>query len=398
MTEEISTRSWGSRIKDAFIGIFAGILLIIGSFVLTFWNEGHGLHRAQSLIEAQRVLISVPDAPVDNKNNLRVVYFSGLATTKDILTDSFLGIKENAIGLTRTVEMYQWKEYTETKTESQMGGSEKTTKTYNYKKIWSQKLLDSSSFNDQAGHQNPAAMPVESQQQYAQTVTVGDFLLPQSLIGEISETSPVNLSKVNLSAIQKQINKPVHYVNNQLYGGADYQNPQIGDLRIKATAVLPQTVSIIGQQTGNTLQPYMAKAGQEVILLTSGQESPDQMIHDALVENRIITWILRLVSLLAMVAGFSLILKPLVVLADVLPLLGSIMGFGTGLIAFVCGFVLWSIATAIAWFAIRPLWSLGIILVAVVVSYLFIVRRRQTQALNKTTQPAEADIKDNPSK
>ncbi len=128
MTEEISTRSWGSRIKDAFVGIFAGILLIIGSFVLTFWNEGHGLHMAQSLVEAQRVLISVPNAPIDNKNNLRVIYFSGLATTNDILTDAFLNIRENAIGLTRTVEMYQWKEYTETKTESQMGGSEKQRK------------------------------------------------------------------------------------------------------------------------------------------------------------------------------------------------------------------------------------------------------------------------------
>lgn len=386
MTEETSTRSWGSRIKDAFVGIFVGILLIIGSFVLTFWNEGHGLHLAQSLVEAQRVLISVPNAPIDNKNNLRVVYFNGLATTKDILTDSFLDIKENAIDLTRTVEMYQWKEYTETKTESQMGGSEKTTKTYNYKKVWSQKVLDSSQYKDQTGHENPAAMPVESQQQYAQTVTVGDFSLPQSLISEISKTSPVDLSKVNLTAIQKKINKPVHYVNNQLYGGDNYQTPQIGDLRIKATVVLPQTVSIIGQQTGNTVQPYMAKAGQAVILLTSGQESPEQMIHDALVENRIITWILRLVSLLAMIGGFSMLLKPLVVLADVLPILGNIVGFGTGLIAFVCGFILWAIATAIAWFAIRPFWSLGIILVAVVISYFFIMRRRQTKELNQTPQ------------
>nr|WP_232220286.1 TMEM43 family protein [Legionella tunisiensis] len=255
-------------------------------------------------------------------------------------------------------------------------------------------MLDSSSFKDQTGHQNPAAMPVESQQQYAQTVTVGDFFLPPSLISEISGTTPVNLSKVNLTALQKKINKPVHYVNNQLYGGEDYQNPQIGDLRIKATAVLPQTVSVIAQQTGNTLQPYMAKAGQDVILLASGQESPDQMIHDALVENRTITWILRLVSLLAMVAGFSLLLRPLVVLADVLPILGNIVGFGTGLIAFVCGFILWSIATAIAWFAIRPFWSLGIIIVAVVVSYLFIMRRRQTKELNKTVQSTDADIKD----
>lgn len=385
MAEDIVIKSWGSRIKDAFIGIFVGIALIVGAIVLAFWNERHGLHTAQSLVEAQRVLITVPNAPINPKNDLQVVYFSGLATTKDILKDPVLGLSENAIGMNRKVEMYQWKQNQETKTESQLGGSEKQVTTYTYKQVWSTRLLDSSEYKEQAGHQNPAAMPIESLHQYASNVTVGDFLLPSSLVTQISETQPIDLEKVNTTSLQNKINKPVRYINNQLYGGENYQTPQIGDIRITATATPPQTVSIIGQQTGNTLQEYMAKAGQPVLLLDGGQVSSEQMIQDALTENRLITWLLRGISLLMMVIGFSLMLRPIVVLADVIPILGSIAGFGTGLIAFICGFILWTLVTAIAWFAIRPLWSIGLLVICGVVIYFLYKKRKAKQQL--ITQP-----------
>lgn len=380
MPEEITTKSWGSRIKDAFLGIVGGILLIVGAIILAFWNESHGLHTAQSLAEAQRILISVPNSPINPQNNLHVVYLNGLATTKDILSDPALGISQNAIGLHRRVEMYQWKQNQETKTESQLGGSEKQTTTYTYQKIWSTRLIDSNQFKYQENHGNPAAMPIESKQWYANTVTVGDFQLPFELVTKISDTQPVDLEKVNTTALQNKLDTPIRYINNQLYGGKDYKNPQIGDIRISLTATLPQTVSIIGQQTGNTLQAYMAKAGQPVLLLVSGQQSPEQMIQEALTENRLFTWILRGLSLLMMVAGFSLILKPIVVLADVIPILGSIAGFGTGLIAFICGFVLWAVVTAIAWFAIRPWWSAGLLVVSFAFIY-FLYKKRKSQQL-----------------
>ncbi|OCH99018.1 hypothetical protein A8135_09730 [Legionella jamestowniensis] len=390
MPEEIVTKSWGSRIKDAFLGVVGGILLIVAAIILAFWNESHGLHTAQSLREAQRILISVPNAPVNPQNNLRVVYTSGLATTKDILSDPLLGISQNAIGLHRRVEMYQWKQNQETKTESQLGGSEKQTTTYTYQKVWSTRLIDSTKFKYQENHNNPAAMPIESMQWYAKTVTVGEFQLPFDLVTKISETQALDLEKVNTTALQNKLDIPVRYINNQLYGGKDYKNPQIGDVRISLIATLPQTVSIIGQQTGNTLQAYMAKAGQPVLLLVSGQQSPEQMIQEALTENRLFTWILRGVSLLMMIAGFSLMLKPIVVLADVVPVLGSIAGFGTGLIAFICGLVLWTIVTAIAWFAIRPWWSAGLLFVSFAFIY-FLYRRRKSQQLAATPQ-ASGDI------
>jgi hypothetical protein len=375
VTEEITTRSWFSRLKDALIGILIGIGLIIGAVVLIFWNEKHSLHTAQSLAQAQKIVISVPSSPINQENNLKVVYLNGQATTQDQLSDTQLGVTVTAISLKRKVEMYQWQEKTETKTESQLGGSEKQTKTYTYSKVWSGSLINSVNFRDPEGHQNPAAMPIQSQTQYAPQVTLGDFTLPETLITQIDVSQPVDLSKVNKESLHTDLNKPVTLMNDELYLGKDAQNPQTGDLRISLSAVYPQDVSIIAQQTGNTLQAYLAPAGESVMLLSTGIHSPEQMIAEAQSENKMITWILRLVSFILLFAGFGLVLNPLVVLADVIPFLGSIVNYGTGFIAFLCGLCVWIVATAIAWFVTRPLLSVGLIAIAAIVSYLLIKMR-----------------------
>lgn len=375
--QEINQQSWGSRIVSSFFGILIGFLLIIGSFVLIFWNEGHGLHTAKSLQQTLQVVIIVPNKPIQPENNLKVVSVSGLATTEEILRDPLLGISDKAIKLFRTVEMYQWKENVETRTEKQMGGSEKTIKTYSYEPVWSEKQIDSHKFKDQTNHQNPATMILKSQHQYAVKVTVGDFYLPPDLINLISGATPVNLSSTNTASLQAKLNKPVQHTDEGLYCGADPQSPQIGDLRIRVEEILPQTVTIIAQQVGNTFQPYIAPAGGSVILLGMGMQSPQQLIHQTEVENQMFTWVLRLISLIVMIIGVSLILKPLSVLADVLPFLGNIVGAATGFVAFLIGLILWALATAIAWFAVRPLGAIGLIILVIAVCY-FVYKRHKS--------------------
>lgn len=387
MAEEITNISWGTRIKDAFIGILVGIGLIIAAIVLIFWNERHSLHTAQSLQQAQNTLISVPISPVNSDNNLKVIYLSGLATTQDKLTDSLLNVTVNAINLDRSVQMYQWEEKKETKTESQMGGSQKQTTTYSYVKTWSPSLIDSTHFKSPEGHQNPTSMPVQSQKQFAKTVTIGDFSIPQDLVAQIDDSKQIDLAQVNKDALRNQFNKPVTLAGNELYLGQDSQTPQPGDIRINLTAVYPQVVSIIAQQTGTTLQAYQAPAGESVLLLSSGQHSPTEMIMEAQSQNKMIAWLLRLASFLMLMGGFSLILKPLVVLADVLPFLGSIVGFGTGFVAFICGLSVWIIATAIAWFTSRPLLSVALIAGGAIVGFVLIkMRGKKTSGLEKDVQ------------
>lgn len=383
MGQEVTTNSWGSRIVGAFWGVLIGIALIVGSLFLIFWNEGNGLHTAQSLHQAQEVLVHVPIAPIDAANNLRVVHFSGLAEPHAQLHDSLLGIDVKAIKLARQVEMYQWKEETDTQTESQVGGSEKQVKTYSYKQVWSDSFIDSSEFHEQTGHQNPSRMSINSKEEVASLVTVGDYHLSKDLIAQVDGYVPLDISQVNIDALHKKLNRPVLLDGNNFYVGTDPELPKIGDMRLSLTQIVPQVVSVIAQQNGHALQAFNAPAGREVSLLAMGEVSSGQMILDAESANKILTWILRVVSLAMGIFGFIFVLRPLSVLADVIPFLGSIVGLGTGLIGFVCGVGLWATVTAIAWFTVRPLWSIALIAIVVAVFYALYHRKKQTQVSSK---------------
>jgi len=386
MVQITTTKSWGSRLVGALMGVFVGLAMIIGSFILIFWNEGHGLHTAQSLQEALKVVITVPAAPVDEKNNHHVVYFTGLATTSDTLRDELFGVSENAINLKRNIEMYQWKENVETTTQNKLGGGEEEVKTYSYVPLWSSTVINSSAFKEPEQHKNPESMPVKSKEQTAKIVTVGDFRLPPDLVSQMSGATPIDLKDANLEALSKQFGKPVKHTEDGLYVGESEEAPKIGDLRVTMAVILPQNVSIIAEQTDSTLQPYQAHAGQTVSLLEMGAQSPQLMIDDALSSNALIMWILRAVALFCMMIGLGLIMAPVVVLADFVPFFGSLVGFGTGLIAFAGGLILWSVALAIAWFVVRPLWSLGIIVIAVMIGWFVLSRKHKSiTAANKLT-------------
>jgi len=66
------------------------------------------------------------------------------------------------------------------------------------------------------------------------------------------------------------------------------------------------------------------------------------------------TWGIRAGGALLMMIGFGMILAPFRVLADVVPLFGSIVGAGTGLIGLILTAILAPLTIAIAWFAYRP--------------------------------------------
>ena len=356
------TKSWGSRIISALWGVLLGVVLIVGAIYLVLWNEGRGLHVAQSYQQAHDLLVTVEAAPIQPSNDLLVVHLHGMATTNDVLRDKLLDVSRKAIELNRYVEMYQWQESKATTTEKKYGGSEQEVTTYSYRKGWSSGWIDSASFKEPE-RSNPSSMPIQSVTQYAKQVTVGDFSLPIDLITDISGEIPVELDKVDVDKLSKRLKKPVQQHGSGLYVGKNPNTPMIGDMRVTMTVVLPQTVSVIAQQVGTSLQPFMAPAGEVVSLIAMGEVTPDEMIHEAEVQNRAMTWLLRAGSLLLMVLGFSMIMRPVVVLADVVPFFGNVANVGVGFVALLLGFGCWTMVVAVAWFAVRPLWSVSFVVV-----------------------------------
>lgn len=367
MTDVQNTTSWGSRLKNAFVGLLLGVILILGSIYIIFWNESSELHTKKSLQQTENVLISVPDDPIDPNNNLAVIYFSGIAKTKEILSDHELGVDANAIRLSRHVEMYQWQENKKNESRNANLGSETTTTTYSYQKVWSPYLLNSDRYHDQSAHKNPNKIPLSSTTLQALKVSVGDFYLPSELINKISGDVGIDLTNVNVTPLQAKLKRPITHVGDALYVGNNPNLPQIGDLRITMTEVLPQTVSVIAQQTGATLQPYTAPSGRAIALLTMGKQTPQEMIRHTQFENQIQSWIIRVGTLISMIIGFLLILQPIVVFADIVPFFGTLAEFGTGLVAILCGLALWTVSTAFAWIAVRPLMAMILIIVVILV-------------------------------
>ena len=64
--------------------------------------------------------------------------------------------------------------------------------------------------------------------------------------------------------------------------------------------------------------------------------------------------------------GAFLVLRPLVVVADVVPLIGSVIGAGAGLVALAFTMVVAGCVIALAWFWYRPLIGFAVLVVGLV--------------------------------
>lgn len=383
MVEQTRHISWWQRIKESFKGILTGLVLIGVSIFLLFWNENHSIKTKRSLIEASKVLIETPDKPINPKNDEKVVYVKGFANTNEKLYDDLLDVTVNAINLDRQVEMYQWQEEQHTTTQSNMGGSQTQTTDYSYQKTWSRELINSSNFNDPHNHSNPKEMRVLPKNQYAKDVKLGDFRLPHELIIQMEDSQPIILGDTELIKIRKELREPAFIDKDMIYLGKNPETPEIGDIKISLSAIYPQKVSVIAVQIGTTFEPYIAKAGEEVMLLETGYISPKVMIENAIQKNKILTYWIRLVSLILMVIGFSLLFKPFVVIGDVFPMLGTLLGYGNGLFSILIGVSFWCILFSISWIAVRPLLALNI-LATFIAFFVFLYKmKKRSNKVNK---------------
>lgn len=357
---ETTTKSWGSRIVGSFMGIIVGIILFLGAFPLIFWNEGHSVNRIKTLNEGRGAVVALSSDTVDPAKNGALIHISGKATTTDNVADSVFGVQETALKLKRTVEMYQWKESSESKTVKNLGGSETTETTYTYEKTWSDGAIDSSNFKKPDGHQNPSSMPYESETFAAANITVGAFKLSEPFVSQINSYEDYSLSQQNLDAMDPTVKSDYALSGNSYFHG-DAANPQVGAVRISYGIIKPTDISAIGKQDAGAVQTYFTKNG-DISLLEMGNVSADSMFAAAESENKLITWLIRVGAFLCMWIGLSLILGPISVFGNVIPFVGNILGAGIGLVTGVVALVLTLVTVAIAWIVFRPL--IGIALLA----------------------------------
>jgi hypothetical protein len=369
---EVTRRGYGGRIKDSIKGILFGLILFFGSFVLIYWNESNTVKNYRTIAEARKVAVSLPTCEtLDSASDGKLVHVNGPATTEDILADEVFGVSLKAIGLRRIAEMYQWDEDVRTETKTNAGGSETTTKTYTYTKEWSSRLIDSSQFKQSAEHQNPTSMPYESESWTARDVALGAYTLSESLIAQISASEALPVSVDSLPAAIRDEFKPG---GEYLYRGASPSSPQIGDTRVRFLKIPEGPVSVVSQLAGNSFTSYTSKAGKSVNWLMHGLLTLKEMADTKKSEAVMLAWILRGVGLLCMYLGLVLFLRPIRVLADVLPIVGRIVGGGIGIVSFVIAFCLTVITICISWLTVRPLVAVPML---VAIGFIFYTLRKR---------------------
>lgn len=382
----VSNQSWFSRLGSAIKGVFIGIILFIVAFPVLFWNEGRSVKTYKSLKEGAGAVVEVSADTVDPANAGKLIHITGDAVTAAPVVDPDLKLSVEALKLIRDVEIYQWKESESTSTKKNTGGSTTKETKYSYDKSWVSSPIDSSSFKKPDGHTNTGTLPLSNKEIVANPITVGAFTLNQSLVGSISKKTPFKVEEMELPS---SLGENAKIANGSIYIGVDPSNPAIGDVRISFASVPPGPVSVVAQQVASTFEPYTAKKGGKPIHdLRQGTLSAAAMFEKLQSENKMKTWLMRLLGFALMGIGLSLVFKPLSVLADVIPFIGNIVGAGTSMISFLIAFCCSTVTIAIAWVVYRPI--LGVTLLVLAVGSIILVVTKLKGAKKAAEVPAQA--------
>jgi hypothetical protein len=371
-----SSTGWFGRIGGAIKGFFVGIILIIVSFPVLFLNEGRAVKTQKTLEEGQSSVVKVSGDAVDAKNDGKLVYVTGNATAEGVLFDDAFKVTSDALKLRRKVEFYQWKEDERTETKKKLGGGEEKITTYEYTKVWSDRPINSSNFHKSQEYKNPKPA-LETDEWVKKEIRLEAFTLSSALAGQINNFSALS-AKADAELPQEVAGKKLHKEGSGFYVGVDPATPAIGDLRVTHEVALPGPVSVIAVQSGNTFNPFTAKAGGTIEMLSTGTVTAESMFAEAHASNKILTWVLRLVGTLVMFIGFTLLFRPLSVLADVVPFIGNIVGVGTGFVALLLSVPLSLLTISVAWIVYRPLIGIPLAIVAVL-GFVFLIYKLISQ-------------------
>ena len=415
---ETTTTGYGTRLKNSLGGIGAGFVMFLGATCLLWWNEGRAVKTAKMLDEAQGNYVEMEDIKnVDPDLDGCLVHATGEATTTDTVCDDIFGVKDLAIGMTRTVEYYQWVENSKSTTRDKLGGGEETVTTYTYERKWVSQPVESAEFHDpQYQNANKQLVTVEDQRFTATAVAFGAYELSENQIAALPCRTNVSVSipdetlraldrditttyvrlngrnpvrpeivepvattpAVNDTAAAEQQQKReayrallVHQQTNSIYVGTNPGVPEIGDVRISYKKAKPGKVSLIAKVNGNSFGKYVAKNGKTLSVIRTGTQSADEMFQAEKDSNSALTWGLRILGLVLVIMGLRSVFGILETLLKVVPFLANIMGFGISMICGIVGFV-WSVLViAVAWIVYRPVLGITLLVIAALVIFAF---------------------------
>jgi len=357
----VNTGTGGQAHKIVFAVFSLPMFLIFAG--LLWWSESRTVAIKQSLEEGESKFTTVNSAAIEDANNGKLVHVSGLAASEETLTDPrFKTISAtNSLKLKRRVEMYQWKE---TKHESSRTDSTTRSVSYEYDEVWSQKVIDSSGFHE-SGHDNPGSMPVKGRTLYAFDPKLGAFEITRGLINKIGNEQLITPNSTEGLKGSRIVGNQLYYGSNPSYGNGPFNSANIGDIRISFYAQMPEEITVIAGQSGNSLTPYTSSNGETIEMVSRGNVSAESMFGSEHTLQFIKVWFVRLFIWLFLFGFLCLTFSRLSDFLVFIPLLRDLAKWGTVLSSLVMAFSISALVVSLTWISYRPATSAPLLLFAI---------------------------------
>lgn len=355
--------------KGVLGGALFGLACIATALGMQFWNEGRAMRRTQ-VLDA----VAAEVRPLAQAGEGALAFVSAQASAPGPVQDREFGVAAQGLALRREVEMFQWIEKRQQRTERRSDGSTHEVVDFHYERRWSDEHADSSRFRDTAGHENPAPPPYRSQRFDASQIRVAGRVLDAVIASDIDGWETLSISTEtlppNLAASLRQ-------ANGWLYSGENFASPEVGDLRIRFARIPEGPVSLIAAASADRLVPAKVRSEEGFYLIERGEHPPQALIESAQSSNSTLAWGLRAGGFGLLWLGFGLLLRPLVALAEWIPLLGRLVGGAAAVVSFVFAATFSLIAIGSGWLWYRPWWLFGGLALMVIAGVLLFRRRNR---------------------
>ncbi|MFA6305136.1 MAG: TMEM43 family protein [Candidatus Gracilibacteria bacterium] len=358
---EVTTKGYFSRIIDAVKGVVLGIILFLGAFGVIYWNEGR-VDVSQVAQTATKVTAESVDATADGK----LIAVTGTVSSTEKLGDGIFLKPADYLAVSRNVEMYSWIEKSESKSDTNMGGSETTTTTYSYSTDWTSAPESSSQFKDSVGHTNPE-MTIKGDVYHVNSAKVGAYEV------DMSKLVLPGYKKLELKKEDLNLEKGIFENGFIFVGKGTLVAPQVGDLRISYSALKNNlNGTAFGKLENGKLVTFVdQKTAESLYRLFDG--TFDEAIKTMHSEYTTWLWIVRLIGFLMMWIGLSSLFGPISVVLDVLPVLGGLSRGAIGLLTFIVSLVL-SILAILVSMLLHSLVAMVVVAVVGIIAFVVVLK------------------------
>ncbi|MCV9965021.1 TMEM43 family protein [Pararhizobium sp. BT-229] len=234
-----------------------------------------------------------------------LVHLQGHIST-DPVVDPDTGLVFDALVVSRDIQIYQWVEDYDDEPYTDRNGDKRTRRVYSYARRWVSKPVRSTNFHDPR-YVNRGELPFRDATFRSNDVDLDGVPLSVEVVDmTVSELGRQRLDAeaVDLSSLSSRWSGVLRPERGYL---ATARDPNIGDIRVSYSAVLPARVSVVAQYAEGVLRPYATGAGSEIAGngfsdVARGDKSLSEMLGASRSRSGVWAWVFRVLAA-AMVAG-----------------------------------------------------------------------------------------------